>query len=273
MAASEVETREVQLADDLITVRLHIPPGGREKRPAIISMLSDHKVFLERGIVVATYRVNWEFLKPPLPPPVNAADAVVGKWVLASPSKALLGQRYFQTLTITANDVIPRIATYLGTVPEVDRDRLAVVGASSNGFIALQAATHRPRLRAALVLAACGDYHAFLQYSQLGMQGEPLELDPAYDRWLQEQEPFRHPGRLPPTALLMANRRGDPIIPVECADATVRAAAAAYRRARLADRFDYRLIEGSEHGLGPAELEAMMKWIDRWLLDAHDPAR
>jgi dienelactone hydrolase len=277
VAATEVETREVQLADDLITVRLHIPPGGREKKPAIISMMTDHKAFLKRDILVATYRVNWEFLKPPLPPPVDAADAVVGKWVLASPSKALLGQRYLETLTITANDVVPRIAAYLATLPEVDRDRIGVVGSSSNGFVALQAATHRPRLRAAVVLAACGDYHAFLRYSQMGMRGGPLELDPTYDRWLRAQEPFRHPARLPPTALLMVNRRGDQIIPVECADATARAVERAYRRAGLADRFEYRLIEGQEHGTGSTEYDAMMKWIDRWLLDraavADEPAR
>jgi pimeloyl-ACP methyl ester carboxylesterase len=264
-ASANVETREVQLAGDLITVRLHIPPGGDPKKATVISTMTGHAAFLARGWLVATFRVNWEYLDPPLPPEAQAGEATVGKWVLASRSADVLGERYLRTIVVTANVVVPRIVDYLRTVPEVDLGRLAIVGASTNGFVTLQALTREPRITTAVALAACGDYRKFLQYSSMGMEGAPLDLAPGYARWIARQEPVRRPRRWLHAAVAMVNRDGDPIIPIECADATADAVAPVYERAGRADRFRYRVVHGTEHGLSSVESDEMMAWLDRWL--------
>src|SRR5689334_16868082 len=182
-----VETREVQLEHDLITVRLHIPPGSQSRRPAVIVTFGDRSLLLRQGFLVVTYRMNWDVLNPTPPSPVPPGTGV-GKWVLASPSAATLGRDYLRGVVRTADGAIPRIIDYLVSVPEVDPARIAMVGVSTHGFIALEAAARDPRLRVAVVLAACGDYHGFLRHSSMGMEGRPLELAPRYDAWLRAHE-------------------------------------------------------------------------------------
>ena len=263
--SSDVETREVQLANDLVTVRLHIPPGGDPKKPTIISTMGDHAAFLARGWLAATYRINWEYLNPPLPPEAQAGEATVGKWVLASPSVDVLGERYLRTIAIIANVAVPKIVDYLRTVPEVDATRIAMVGASTYGLVTLQAVTREPRITVAVAMAACGDYRKFLQYSSMGMDGAPLDLAPAYAQWLARQEPVRRPRRWLHAAVALVVRDGDRIIPIECADATADVVEPVYERAGRGDRFRYRVVHGTEHGLSQVESDEMMAWLDRWL--------
>lgn len=271
-SAPRVETREVQLADGLITVRLHIPQTSESKKPTVIVM-EGHTAFLERGWLAATYRINWEFLKPPLPPLPDPGATGAGKWVLASPSAEILGEQYFRTIAIIANVVIPKIVQFLQTVPEVDPHRLGVVGGSTNGLVILQALTRTTHITAAVAMAACGDYHRFLQYSSMGMNGAPLTLSPAYEHWLSRQEPIRRPRRWLRAAVLMVNRQGDPIVPIECADATSKIVAPTYHRAGLDEHFRYRVLEGNEHGLAQPELDEMFAWLERWLRPASRTGR
>jgi dienelactone hydrolase len=265
LATTAVETREVQLHDDLITIRLHLPPTLEPRKATVISSLGDRETLLREGFLVVTYRINWEMLKPPPEPSPRPRENSVGKWVLASPSAAVLGQEYLRTIARTADEMIPRIVDYLVTVPEVDPTRIGFTGNSTNGFVALEALARDRRLAVGVVLSACGDYHRFLQYSSMGMEGRPLELAPAYTRWLRAREVIGHPGRVVHATLLMVNRDHDPIIPIECADETARVLRRAYDRAGAPERFRYSVLAGEQHGLDRRDATETVVWLDRWL--------
>jgi len=264
---SLVETREVQLDHDFITVRLHIPPTVEARKPAVIFMLGDRSPLLRQGFLVVTYRVNWD-LRPgaaetaAAPPP---DEKTVGEWILASPSAGVLGQRYLRAQTTTGEDVIPKIVDWLVTVPEVDPARIGIAGASTNGFVSLLAVARDPRLRAAAVLSACGDFHLFLRDSSMGMRGAPLALDTGYDRWLRRHEIVRHPERLTHAAVLMVNRDADPIIPFSCARHTADVLARAYARAGASERFRFVVYQSDKHGLDRRDGEETAAWLLRWL--------
>lgn len=255
------ETREVQLDDDFITVRLHIPPTPEARKPTVIWMLGDRSALLGQGMLVVTYRLNWE-LRPVAP---ASAPSTVGKFVLASPSAAVLGEEYLRTIATDATRAIPRIVDFLETVPEVDPARIGIAGTSSSGFIVLQAVARDRRLAVAVALAACGDYHRFLRYSSMGMEGEQLSLAPQYDRWLRAQEIVRRPARLVHAALLMVNRDRDPMIPFACVGETARVLRRAYRRAGVPERFRFTVIEGERHALDQRDTDETMAWLYRWL--------
>jgi dienelactone hydrolase len=261
----EVETREAQVDGDFITVRLHIPPTPEHRKPTVISLMGERRSLLRQGYLVVTYRINWEYGKRPLSELPSQQENTVGKWVLASPSADVLGKRYFHVVATNADHAIPKILAYLSTVPEVDMRRVGIVGSSTNGFVVLQAVARDRRLAAAVVLTACGDYHAFLRDSSLGMNGAPLALDPDYDRWLRSVEPIRRPRRIVHAAVLMVNRDGDPVIPIGCANETARVLRRAYMRARMPERFRYRLIESPTHGLDTRDTEETIAWLGRWL--------
>jgi dienelactone hydrolase len=257
------ETREVQLDDDFITVRLHIPPTAEPRKPTVITM-GERARPIKEGFVAVTYRINWELLNPP-PPPPPPADKAVGKWVLASPAADVLGKQYLESIATTANRVIPKIIDYLVTVPEVDPKRIAIMGSSSNGFVTLQAVARDRRIVAAVALAACADYHTFLRDSSMGMEGQPLALDPDYEKWLRKQELVRRPQRMVHAAVLMVNRRGDPVIPFSCVEPTATAFTRAYRRARVPDRFRFVVFESDRHGLDVRDADETWSWLLRWL--------
>ena len=67
LSTTEVETREVQLDGELITVRLHIPPTPEVRKPTVISTFGDRGLLLRQGFLVVTYRINRELLKPSAP--------------------------------------------------------------------------------------------------------------------------------------------------------------------------------------------------------------
>ncbi len=259
-----IETRETQLDDDFVTVRLHIPPTPEPRKPTVIAM-GDRSALLGRGFLVVTYRINWDVhnQSPPAAPP--PAEAPVGEWVLASPSPDVLGREYLRAVATTANEVIPKIVDWLVTVPEVDPARIGIIGASTNGLVTLQAVARDHRIAAAVALAACGDYHAFLRDSSMGMDGQPLALDPAYERWIRTQEIVRHPQRAVHTALLMVNRNRDPVIPFSCVEPTAKALERAYRRAHVSGRFRFTVFDSDRHGLDARDATAAWAWFDRWL--------
>lgn len=265
----QLMVREAQLEGGAIVARLEIPPDPPGRKPAILANLNEATTMANDGVVIVTYKIDWFRLKggPPLPPP--AEQNTVGKWVLASPSAARLGEHYLRQIAATATIVVPKVIDYLETVPEVDTSRLAITGASTNGFIALQAIAADQRLRAATVVAACGNYERFLRYSSMGMDGQPLALDPAYATWLESQQVINHPRRVVHAALLMANRVQDALIPISCADETDRVLRRAYAAAGRRDRYRYVRIENTEgHGFGPEEEEQHLAWMRTWLLQA-----
>src|SRR2546427_413346 len=170
-------------------------------------------------------------LAPPPPPEPAAPPApknTVGAWLLASPTPKTVGQGYFGLIAANA-DAVSTVIDYLGTVPDVDPARIAIGGTSTGGFIALEATAADARIRAALIIAACGDYHRFLHLSSLGMKGEPLDLDPAYHKRLREWEPPRHAARPTPPALLLVSGPEDLALPISRARATTPLVASSYR--------------------------------------------
>jgi pimeloyl-ACP methyl ester carboxylesterase len=157
------------------------------------------------------------------------------------------------------------VLDWLATQPEVDMRRLGIVGASTNGFVTLQALAAEPRLRAAVVIAACADYECFLRNSSMGLQGKPLALAPSYAAWVHEQDVLYAPQRVVHAALLMLNRTGDELIPYACAEETARVLRQAYAKADAPERFDLQAFDIEGHGIGPQETQATLAWLQRWL--------
>jgi hypothetical protein len=262
--APAIEQSEVDLERGFITVELSIPREPPGRKPVVIRPGSERAALLAAGAIVAGYRVNWHLLAPPSAAPAPPPENTVGKWLLASPTPKTIGRGYLSLVTADARDTVPRIIDYLMTVPEVDPSRIGIGGSSTAGMVALQALTRDRRLTAAAVTAACGDYHRFLHYSNLAMEGRPLDLDPAYAAWLREREPIRHAGAIVHAALLMVNGRQDAAVPLECVWPTVRTFRRAYARARAGERFRAIVLDG-EHNLGDDATRTVMAWWTRWL--------
>ena len=265
----QFQVREAQIENGAIVVHVEIPPGPPGRKPAVLVNLNESSALLAEGIVAVTYRVDWTRLPGAPPAPTPAAENTAGKWALAAPSPRLVGEQFLRTIAATATLVVPRVIDYLVTVPGIDPTRIAITGASTNGFIALEAIASEPRLSVAVAVAACGDYFRFLRYSSMGMDGRPLDLDPAYAAWLRTQQPIARPRRLVHAALLMVNRVQDPLIPIACADETQRVLAPVYASGGFARRFRFVRIEEAEgHGLGPREDQENRAWLRTWLLGA-----
>src|SRR5215468_9986122 len=178
-AERQFQVREAQIENGAIVVHVEIPPDPPGRKPAVLANLNESSALLDEGVVAVTYRIDWNRLPgaPPKPPP--AAGKAAGKWALGGPAR-LVGEQFLRTIAATATLVVPKVLDYLETLPDVDPTRLAITGASTNGFIALQAIAADRRLSVAVAVAACGDYFRFLHYSSLGMDGRPLDLDPDY---------------------------------------------------------------------------------------------
>ena len=263
--ATEFLVKETRLAGGAVAVRADIPLVPSGPKPAVIALLGDTHQLVGAGFVTVTYSVNRNLLKHPQPP-APPAEETVGKWVLASRSASRLGETYLHEIAATADEYVPMILDWMQTLPEVDPHRIGMVGSSTNGFITLQATARDRRIRAAVAIAACGDYRDFLRRSSMGMDGKPLELDPSYARWIARQELVRHPQGVVHAAVLMVNRIDDPLIPVSCADATAEVLARAYEHAGTPERFRYVRVAEPGHGVGVQEGNEAMVWLQDWLL-------
>jgi hypothetical protein len=260
----EYRVKETRLFDGAVFVHLEIPPEPTGAKPTVLTLLGDTAPVLACGFNAVTYRVNWDRLHGPAPAPLPT-DRPAGKWVLASPSAAVLGERYLRHIGREGGEIVPAILDWLETLPEVDGRSFGMVGVSTNGFATLQAVAADRRITAAVAVAACGEYHIFLRDSSMGMAGKPLALDPAYEEWLRGQEIVRRPESLTHAALLMQNRIGDELIPIACADATASALEKAYARAGAMARFRYERSEEQGHGIDWDERRRAIGWLKRWL--------
>ena len=258
---NEFLVRETALVNGTVNVQMNIPLTPAGPKPTLIALVGDMSP-LQAGFIVVTYTVRWDLIQGNTP--AAPAEATVGKWVLASPSAAVLGERYLRQIAATANEYVPAIIDWLETMPEVDAARIGMVGGSTNGFVTLQAVAADRRIWAAVAIAACGDYLGFLQNSSMGMEGKPLALDPVYAQWVRSQQIIEHPDRLVHAALLMTNRIGDELIPIGCADETARVLTEAFARAGRPDHFRFVRIEGAGHGIGTEERQEVQAWFDKW---------
>ena len=266
--------RTILRQNGFFEVRIEAPDVPAGPKPAVLSFVDEfRKPLLAAGVVIVSYVVHWELLRglpkatptPPEPPPDAPAPKTVGKWLLASPSPGVIGKGYFGLLAGNAHDTIPQVLDAIATDPDIDPKRLGIVGFSTNGFVALLATAGNPRLRVAVAVAACGDFHRFLHRSTLAMNGEPLALDPDYDRWLRSTEPIRHPLRLVHAAVLMVNGRTDLPVPIACAEATAVTLRKAYATVGAPDRYRFVVIDQG-HAMGEQAQREALDWIDRWLV-------
>jgi dienelactone hydrolase len=265
--APPVDTRELSLDNGFITVRVDIPREPLGPKPAVLALLGERPRMLRAGLVTVSYHVHWEQLAPlaaamPKPP---APERTWGKWLLTSPSPGTIGQGYFQVITADARQTIPKVLDAMASIPEIDMSRIGIAGTSTTGFTALQAVAEDRRLSAAVVGATCGDYHRFLYGSNLAMNGEFLDLDPAYETWLHSIEPVRHADRLVHAAILLLAGTDDPVIPRPCIESTVDVLRRAYDQAGVPERFRYRVVPGLGHSFTPPLVDDMMAWWAEWL--------
>lgn len=269
------EIRELSLDGGFITIRVDIPREPPGPKPAVLALLGERPRMLRAGYVTIAYKVHWEQLKPLAEAQAAKAKAegrtpapparMWGKWMLASPDPGTVGRGYFQIINGDATRVIPRVLDAVSAFPEIDMTRIGIAGTSTTGFMALQAVAADRRIGAAVVGAACGDYHRFLYGSNLAMNGEFLALDPQYESWLHGIEPNRHPERLTHAAILLLAGTDDPVIPRRCVESTVEVLRHAYGEASVPERFHARLVPGLGHSFTPALVDAMMDWLGRWL--------
>lgn len=264
------EERDFVLAGGFIHGKMTIPAGSIEiARPVIVNPLLDPARLLARGAVVVRYHLNWESIPTPQPPTESAAERKarnpVGTWLLASPSAAVIGRGYFQ-LTWSAGKSAKRVCEYLATLPFVDPDRIGMAGMSTNGFKVFSALLAGTPLRAAVVVAACADYHSFLRGSPIALNGASLDLDPAYESWLRAHEPVRHASRFTDTALLTVNGGEDHVIPTDCVDLSAPILRREYERAGGVQRFRQAWFSDATHNelVDRADAEILAWWV-RWL--------
>lgn len=262
--AVRASVERVLLHGGAIELTLEIPiDGSRRRRPVVLGIPGMRPSVLQAGGIWGDYTIQWGRLKDAPTPPTT--KSTVGTLVLTSASAAELGRNYLETISRTAWEFIPEIVDHLVQREDVDPKRIALAGASTNGFAALQAASREKRLAAVAVFLACGDYFRFLQDSSMGMAGKPLALDPAYADWIRAQEVIRFPDTLPPTPLLLTARVGDPLIPVACVDTTAQVLADAYLRAGMPERFTYARFEIEGHGYNVDEQRAYEAFLQRWI--------
>jgi dienelactone hydrolase len=264
---TDTDVRDGALHNGFITIRVALPPGARSPVPAVVTLLGQEEVLRASGFAAVSFQVHWELLRGPTPPSPPPDSPTWGKWLLAAPSPHTVGEGYFRLIAGDATETIPQVLDWLAGVPEIDMDRIGIAGVSTKGFTALQAAAADRRIVAAAAIAACGDYRGFLEHSPLGLGGrEPFVPTPAYEAFLMEQEPIRHPERLVHAAILMLNGDADHAVPIACARKTARVLAHAYARAGVRRRFRFVVVPGGGHNLGTEAQQQALEWFRRWLV-------
>jgi hypothetical protein len=280
-AREGAHVRMLSLQKGFLEIRIEAPDAPPGPKPTVLSLVEAFRgPLLDAGFTVVSYALHWERLQglgtPAQNPPPPAGEVAspsmappappkqVGKWLLASPSADVIGKGYLSLVDGNARSTVPDVLRAIATDPDVDRRRIGMLGFSTNGFQTLQAASVNRRIRVAVSIAACGDYHTFLRDSSLAMEGKPLTLAPDYERWLRKIEPVRHPQRLVHTALLMVNGRKDLPIPIACAERTAWALRRAYAAAGRSDRFRFVVIDEG-HVMGGVAQDEAMRWLKRWL--------
>jgi hypothetical protein len=270
-SAASVTERPIWLRDGAIRGTVTIPAGAAaaSRRGVVVNPVTDAAALVERGMVVARYQLHWpSLLADPGPPrvaPAPDAAQTVGVWLLASPSPKVIGRTYFEL--IWAEGTAARsVVDHLASLDFVAADRIGLAGISTNGFKVYSALLAGVPLRAAVIVGACGDYHAFLRDSPVALAGAELDLDPEYESWLREREPIRHADRLVTAALLLVNGGRDHVIPSACVEGAATAMREAYTRHGVPERFHQSwLPEATHNDLVRVAAPEIVAWWEKWL--------
>jgi len=263
-----VAQRTLDVANGFVTVTLEVPHEPAGPKPVVIAFTDRRDELHDAGMITLQYKLHWEglagFAAPSRTPSDSGASPkrTYGHWLLESPDPERIGEKYFQLIDLQAG-LIPKMLDALAGDPDVDMRRIGILGTSTSGFIALQAASGDRRIGVAIGVVTTGDYPCFLEHSTLGMEGAPLRLAPAYRRWLLARDPARQPERLVHAAVLMFNGRDDTTMPLPCVETTVDRLRRAYARAGVPERFRSVLVDGG-HNIGAAAGDDARLWLRRW---------
>lgn len=118
---------------------------------------------------------------------------------------------------------------YLQTRPEIDMDRLALVGASMGGILGGVLTALDERIKAAGLLVAGGDWGSLIMKSQIPQAVKIRQLVPnlteeSVSQLMDPVDPLHFIGRISPRPLLMQNGKKDTIVIPECSQRLFEAA-------------------------------------------------
>ena len=180
-----------------------------------------------------------------------------------------------------------RVLDYLQTRPDVDPERLGVMGISLGGHTTWMVSADSRVKVAVPCISVCSwrwqlDHHGYTQRvsnlqgafnSVRDAMGETevnrKVVAAAWEKWL--------PGipskfdcqdvlaAFSPRPLLILGGDTDPVAPLEGANEAFAAIRPAYARAGAADRLQIIIAEHSGHTVTPAQNDALFAWFERWL--------
>lgn len=180
-----------------------------------------------------------------------------------------------------------RTLDYLETRPDVDRERLGVMGISLGGHTTWMVSAD-PRVKVAVpCISVCSwrwqlEHEGYTQrvknlsqaFDAVRTELKEKEITPkvvaaAWQRWLPGI-PAKYDcqdllGAMAPRPLLILGGDSDPVAPLEGAKLAIAAIEKGYRRAGVSDHLKVMIAENSGHTVTPAQQAAMFDWFDHWL--------
>lgn len=180
-----------------------------------------------------------------------------------------------------------RVLDYLQARPDVDKDRLGVMGISLGGHTTWMVSAD-PRVKAAVpCISVCSwkwqlERHGYEQRvrnlqgafdSVKDALGEPevnrKVVAAAWETWLpgipKEFDCQDILAAMAPRPLLILGGDSDPVAPLEGAKEAFAVIEPAYKRAGAADRLQILIAEKSGHTVTTAQQQALYAWFERWL--------
>jgi dienelactone hydrolase len=181
-----------------------------------------------------------------------------------------------------------RTLDYLQSRPDVDPDRIGMLGISMGGQETWITAALDPRVKVAVPIIGVNSFAWTLSHDLWRPRaallpqlyeaaradlGEPAVNARVYREVWERLTPglldrFDGPRLLPliaPRPLLVLNGEKDPLVPVEAARQAAESARRAYAAAGVPERFRFEAAPGVGHAVPPAHRRLALEWLGRWL--------